>query len=117
MLSWKFRQLFRFDFVLLLHLRNDFAAKVFKVMHDKQRGALSLVRILNGTLKKGDKITTSNGNSEIVQRIYEPLADEYREITQVDQGNVGICAGLKVCLSLNLLFQTNVKIMHFSLEN
>lgn len=75
---------------------NEFAAKVFKVMHDKQRGALSLVRILNGKLKKGDKITTSSGNSEVVQRIYEPLADEYREINEVKQGNVGICAGLKV---------------------
>lgn len=65
-------------------------------MHDKQRGALSLVRVLNGKLKKGDKITTSNGHSEIVQRIYEPLADEYREINEVNRGNVGICSGLKV---------------------
>lgn len=80
----------------LIVCRNDFAAKVFKVMHDKQRGALSLVRILNGTLKKGDKVTTSNGKSEIVQKIYEPLADEYREIDDVHCGNVGICAGLKV---------------------
>lgn len=65
-------------------------------MHDKQRGALSLVRVLNGTLKKGEKITTSNGSSEVVQKIYEPLADEYREIDHIDRGNVGICAGLKV---------------------
>lgn len=77
--------------------RKDFAAKVFKVMHDKQKGALSLVRVLNGTLKKGDKIITSIGNPEVVQRIYEPLADEYREINDVSQGNVAICAGLKVC--------------------
>lgn len=70
-------------------------------MHDKHRGALSLVRILNGKLKKGDRVTISNGISETVQRIYEPLADEYREIDQVDRGNVGICAGLKVCLSVN----------------
>lgn len=76
--------------------RKDFAAKVFKVMHDKQRGALSLVRVLNGTLKKGDKVNTSDGNAEVIQRIYEPLADEYREINEVSQGNVGICAGLKV---------------------
>ena len=65
-------------------------------MHDKQRGALSLIRVLSGKLKKGDKIVTSNGNSEVVQRIFEPLADEYREITHVDRGNVGICAGLQV---------------------
>lgn len=74
----------------------DFAAKVFKVMHDKHRGALSLIRVINGTLKKGDKIVTPNGGSEIVQRIYEPLADEYREIDYIERGNVGICGGLKV---------------------
>lgn len=73
-------------------------------MHDKQRGALSLVRILNGKLKKGDKVTTSNGSSEIVQRIFEPLADEYREINEVNQGNVGICAGLKVNFHFNSIF-------------
>lgn len=65
-------------------------------MHDQQRGALTLVRVLSGKLKKGDKIITSNGCSEVVQRIYEPLADEYREITHIDRGNVGICAGLQV---------------------
>lgn len=69
-------------------------------MHDKRRGELSLVRVLNGTLKRNDKVTTSNGNAEVVQRIYEPLADEYREIDQVERGNVGICAGLKVISNL-----------------
>lgn len=74
-------------------------------MHDKNRGALSLVRVLSGTLKTGDKVTTSNGKTEIVQRIYEPLADEYREISEVNQGNVGICAGLKV----NIAFKNRPK--------
>lgn len=81
----------------------DFAAKVFKVTHDKQRGALSIIRMLNGKLKKGDKVTTSNGHSEIVQRIFEPLADEYREINEVNQGNVAICAGLKVIAILSFV--------------
>lgn len=86
-----------FPFKFTFHqFSKDFAAKVFKVMHDKQRGALSLIRVLNGKLKKGDKIVTSNGSSETVQRIFEPLADEYREITHIERGNVGICAGLQV---------------------
>lgn len=92
---------------MVIIFRKDFAAKVFKVMHDKQRGALSLVRVLNGTLKKGDKVTTSNGNSEIVQRIYEPLADEYREINEVSQGNVGICSGFKVNFLLKIRQNSN----------
>lgn len=107
MSSYRFGEIYLFDFVSLLYSSTDFAAKVFKVMHDKQRGALSLVRILNGTLKRGDKVTTSNGHSEIVQRLYDPLADEYREITQVDRGNVGICAGLKVYAEISFSVQTN----------
>lgn len=74
----------------------DFAGKVFKVMHDQQYGPLSLVRVLNGTLKKGDKVTNTSSASESIQRIFEPLADEYREIHSVSVGNVGVCAGLKV---------------------
>lgn len=76
--------------------RGDFVGRVFKVTHDKQRGPLSLVRVFNGSLKKGAKITTANGSNEIVQRIYDPLADEYREIDGIDSGNIGVCAGLKV---------------------
>lgn len=76
--------------------RNDFAGKVFKVTHDKQRGPLSLVRVLRGKLRKSAKVVTSAGSNESIQRIYEPLADEYREISEVDAGNVAILAGLKV---------------------
>lgn len=75
---------------------NDLAAKVFKVTHDKQRGPLCLVRMFRGKLKKGAKVVATSGVSETVQRIYEPLADEYREIGQVAAGNVAILAGLKV---------------------
>lgn len=75
---------------------NDLAGKVFKVTHDKQRGTLCLVRMFRGKLKKGAKVVSTGGVSETVQRIYEPLADEYREIGHVDAGNVAILAGLKV---------------------
>lgn len=71
---------------------------MFKVTHDKQRGPLSLVRIFRGKLKKNSKVVTSNGIVEHVQRIYEPLADEYREINEIDAGNVAILSGLKVRL-------------------
>lgn len=74
----------------------DFAGKVFKVMHDNQRGPLSLVRVLNGSLKKGDRVTTTTSSGELIQRLYEPLADEYRDIDAVSVGNVAVCAGLKV---------------------
>lgn len=68
------------------------------MMHDEKLGALSLVRVLNGTLSKGDRVKTINKDQsdETVLKIFEPLADEYSEITSVSKGNVGICAGIKV---------------------
>ena len=73
----------------------DFVGNVFKVTHDKQRGPLSLVRIFRGEMRRGARVTTSSGNGENVQRIYEPLADEYRETDVIKAGNVAVCAGLK----------------------
>lgn len=70
--------------------------KVFKVTHDKQKGALSLIRILSGKLRKGAKVVTSRGNSENVPKLYEALADEYREIQEIGEGDIAICGGLKV---------------------
>jgi elongation factor G len=70
------------------------------VTHDKQRGALSLVRVFRGELKsKGARITTASGTSENVQRLYEPLADEYREVAECGAGNIVVCGGLKVSKS------------------
>lgn len=64
--------------------------------HDKQKGALSLVRILSGKMRRGSKVVTSRGNSENVQKLYEALADEYREIQEIDEGDIAVCGGLKV---------------------
>lgn len=74
---------------------NEFVGNVFKVTHDKQRGPLSLVRIFRGELKRGARVTTSKSASENVQRIYEPLADDYKEVESVGAGNVCVCAGLR----------------------
>jgi len=42
------------------------------------------------------RLTSSSGQAEVVSKIYEPLADEYREVSSVQAGDVAICAGLKV---------------------
>lgn len=88
---------------LFANSSSDFVGKIFKVTHDKQRGSLSLIRVLRGSLRKGNRITTTNGTSETVTRIYEPLADEYREITTIETGNVGVCAGLKTTVTGDLI--------------
>ncbi|XP_037920117.1 ribosome-releasing factor 2, mitochondrial isoform X2 [Hermetia illucens] len=82
---------------------DNFAGKVFKIVHDKQRGPLSLVRVMRGTMKKGMRLVTMRGAAETLQRIYEPLADEYRETDQVQCGEIGVCAGLKNTMTGDLL--------------
>ncbi|XP_053672419.1 ribosome-releasing factor 2, mitochondrial [Anopheles nili] len=84
---------------------NDFVGKVFKVTHDKQRGPITLIRAFRGNLRKGSKFITvkSGGSTETVQRIYEPLADEYREIDSFGAGNIGLCAGPKSTVTGDLV--------------
>ncbi|KAH8276879.1 hypothetical protein KR026_002028 [Drosophila bipectinata] len=81
----------------------EVAGKVFKIVHDKQRGALTLVRILRGEIKKGMRLISARGQAEVVSKMYEPLADEYREVNAVQAGDVVICAGLKSTVTGDLL--------------
>ncbi|XP_043946776.1 ribosome-releasing factor 2, mitochondrial isoform X2 [Drosophila biarmipes] len=81
----------------------EVAGKVFKIVHDKQRGALTLVRILRGEIKRGMRLISARGQAEVVSKLYEPLADEYREISAVQSGDVVICAGLKSTVTGDLL--------------
>lgn len=63
-----------------------------------------MVRVMRGTLKKGAKIsTTASNSSEVIQRIYAPLADEYREVDEIKTGNIAVCAGLKATKTGDLL--------------
>ncbi|XP_075145674.1 mitochondrial ribosome recycling factor 2 [Haematobia irritans] len=82
---------------------DDFVGKVFKIVHDKQRGPLTLVRVLRGDLKKSMRITSTRGQAEVIGKMYEPLADEYREIQSVQAGDVAICSGLKHTVTGDLL--------------
>ncbi|XP_073840918.1 mitochondrial ribosome recycling factor 2 [Musca autumnalis] len=82
---------------------NDFVGKVFKIVHDKQRGPLTLVRVLRGDLKRSMRLTSTRGQSEVVGKMYEPLADEYREIQAAQAGDVALCSGLKHTVTGDLL--------------
>uniref|UniRef100_A0A182M335 Ribosome-releasing factor 2, mitochondrial n=1 Tax=Anopheles culicifacies TaxID=139723 RepID=A0A182M335_9DIPT len=82
---------------------SDFVGKVFKVTHDKQRGPITMIRAFRGMAKKGSKFITATGGSETIQRIYEPLADEYREIDSFGAGNIGLCAGPKSTVTGDLV--------------
>lgn len=71
-------------------------------MHDKQRGPLTLVRLIRGELKRGMRVLCSRGQAEVITKIYEPLADEYREVNSIQAGDVAICSGLKVIIKLTI---------------
>ncbi|XP_023165612.2 ribosome-releasing factor 2, mitochondrial isoform X2 [Drosophila hydei] len=91
---------------------NDLAGKVFKIVHDKQRGPLTLVRLIRGELKRGMRVLSSGGQAEVITKIYEPLADEYREVNSIQAGDVAICSGLKSTVTGDLLTTS-----HTSLKN
>lgn len=90
--------------------RGDLAARVFKVTHDRQRGALCAVRVLRGRLRRGARVSTSAGQAEHVQRVYEPLADELAEVQQVGEGDVAIVAGLKTACTGDLLVSSGASL-------
>ncbi|KAH8288516.1 hypothetical protein KR054_004381 [Drosophila jambulina] len=81
----------------------EVAAKVFKIVHDKQRGPLTLLRILRGEIKRGMRLISARGQAAVVSKLYEPLADEYREVSSLQAGDVVICAGLKSTVTGDLL--------------
>lgn len=69
-------------------------------MHDKQRGgALCLIRVFRGSLRRGARLLSAGGGggSETVAKLYEPLADDLEEISEVNAGDIAVIAGLKVC--------------------
>ena len=107
------QNIFNLNKIIELHFfSNDLAAKVFKIIHDKQKGPLTLVRLFRGSLNKGMRLVTSKGTNEVLQRIYEPLADEYREITSINAGDIAVCAGFKVCIFKNYI-KINLILVYF----
>lgn len=75
---------------------DNFCARAFKVIHDKQRGPITFLRVYRGKLGKNQKIyNIQREKSEIGGRLYTAYADDYEEIAEVTEGNIGGLAGLK----------------------
>ena len=70
---------------------------VFKTLHDKQLGPLTFLRVFQGTLKASQKIfNASKDKTEKVLKLYQPLADDLKEIDEVTPGQVAVVSGLTV---------------------
>jgi len=71
-------------------------ALAFKVMHDKQRGAMVYVRVYSGTLlDKAMLLNVNRGIKERVGRVVQVLADRVTEMGSISAGNIGALIGLK----------------------
>jgi elongation factor G len=72
-----------------------FKALAFKIMDDRF-GALTFVRIYSGKLNKGDTILNAfTGKTERVGRMVEMQADERKELTSAQAGDIIAIVGMK----------------------
>lgn len=78
------------------YYKGNLCALAFKIVHDKRRGPLTFLRLYEGHLKSGATIYNINrGCSEKTGRLLQLYADEYKELTGIDAGNIVAVAGLK----------------------
>ena len=83
---------------------DNLCARVFKIIHDKQRGPISFFRVYNGIMSKGQKVYNVQRNQvELSGRLYAAYADDYEEISEIGEGNIAALAGLKHTISGDLL--------------
>jgi elongation factor G len=75
---------------------NKLCALAFKIIHDKQRGALTFARIYSGQMKSGATLFNVNRScQEKIGRLVEVYADEYSDVNEADVGNIVAISGLK----------------------
>ncbi|KAG8222143.1 hypothetical protein J437_LFUL002140, partial [Ladona fulva] len=85
-----------FESNLCRSFADNFYAKAFKIIHDKQRGPLTFVRIYSGTFKKGQKIyNLRSQKSEVASKLMIATADDYEDVENVETGNIAVVSGLK----------------------
>ncbi|XP_011305891.1 ribosome-releasing factor 2, mitochondrial [Fopius arisanus] len=84
--------------------KDSFAARAFKVIHDKQRGPITFFRVFTGKLSKGQKIyNVQRERTEQGGKLYAAYADDYEEIPEISEGNIAALGGLKSTVTGDLL--------------
>ncbi|KAG7202618.1 hypothetical protein KM043_009803 [Ampulex compressa] len=95
------------------YFEDNLCARVFKIIHDKQRGATTLFRIYNGTMKKGEKIYNIQRDvTELSKRLYVACANEFQDISEISNGNIAAATGLQSTITEppSLSAQTSLEI-------
>lgn len=91
----------------------NLAARAFKVVHDKQKGALTFVRIYSGALKQGQRLyNVQQEKTEQSGKLYEAYADEYKEAGKLGCGNIVAISGLKTTVTGDLLATNTTSVSH-----
>ena len=68
----------------------------FKIIHDKQRGMLTFLRIYNGEIKSGSSVYNVNQKkNEKINRLLQVNADEFKDISHASSGNIVCVSGFK----------------------
>ena len=81
--------------VATVSVDEPFRALAFKIMDDRF-GALTFIRIYSGTLNKGDTILNSfTGKSERIGRMCEMEADQRKELSSAQAGDIIAIVGMK----------------------
>ena len=82
------------DFVQ--YYTDKLCALAFKIIHDKQRGVITFVRIYAGHIKSGSVVFNVNRScQEKIGKLVEVFADEYQDVSEASVGNIVAISGLK----------------------
>ncbi|KAI5707077.1 hypothetical protein M8J75_014184 [Diaphorina citri] len=86
------------------HFGDSLCARAFKVVHDKHRGAVTFFRIYSGAFKKGQKFYNIHlDQSEQITRLLLAEADDYKEVNEIQCGNIAAVTGLKTTMCGDLI--------------
>lgn len=92
----------------LKYYSNSLVCLAFKIIHDKQRGPLTFLRIYNGELASGASVYNVNQKqSEKVMRLLQVNANEFEDIPKATSGSIVCAAGFKQVCQKSSVFLTS----------
>lgn len=96
----------------------DACAFIFKIMHDKRLGALSYMRIYNGSVGRLEQLRNlETGKGEQIKKIYRAFADELREIeVPAVRDDIVVATGLMGSRTGDVLVSSNFEQAHQPLD-
>ncbi|XP_074596648.1 mitochondrial ribosome recycling factor 2 isoform X2 [Brevipalpus obovatus] len=77
------------------YYKGNFCASAFKVIHHKNLGPLTFIRVFSGRITPQEKVYNLNRDTtEKISKIYLPMADDFHEINVASLGHIVAVSGL-----------------------